>query len=240
VDQLLLRFKTNSRRCSFVLRLKLFLRLIPTAKLSTITQFLLQLTNLRNLYLKAPNSIIHPLLHGCSFQLQIFKYYNDDSPDKFDYLPVFLALQLHLQRLTIRNFLSRTELVSTALPALRILDGPANLIKTVLPGRSVERLPLASLDAPSLGKGGPYLSVKVLRILSLSPNFSGIEEVFPNLHYLECIGVWGKVRLYSSSRVSLNKYGSGKTYFQRSRDSSVFKPCAFGFQMTLLVGTRKR
>ena len=80
VDQLLLRFKTNSRRCSFVLRLKLFLRLIPTAKLSTITQFLLQLTNLRNLYLKAPNSIIHPLLHGCSFQLQIFKYYNDALP----------------------------------------------------------------------------------------------------------------------------------------------------------------
>ena len=187
IERVLSGFETSPRRASYVLNLTLRSNtLYPSPKLTAISTLLLQLTNLRHLELECSSTDLGGLLDDCSFQLQRFEFNGDDDL----YLPRFLASQPRIQHLSIRYYRSTTELPSTTLPHLRILDGPTNVAMALMPTRSVERLFWRSSGTAYLDKAGPFPAVKVLKLAHHSLHGMGLENSLPSLRFLECEGDW--------------------------------------------------
>ena len=123
-----------------------------------------------------------------SFKLKRFTWL--DSPFiYFDIQPLtdFLVSQPSITQLYIPIYTPIRPMPLTTLPNLKIVHGPALLVRETLPGRDVERLRWTSQQFPDYFiSTHPYVALRVLKLNTYSKSFE-LPTMCPNLRYLETV-----------------------------------------------------
>ena len=153
-----------------------------------VSAALQQMVNLRHftLVVSGRAASLQDLTRGCTFQLRYIEYHNHD--DDSAYLPTFFALQPQIEHVRIPYY-PRASILSSALPRLRIIDGPQYLAEALLENRS---RPITRLIWQSSGSElkihAPFPHLKVLKVREaddLSTLDLGAPSTAPNLRFLK-------------------------------------------------------